>query len=103
MRIPARGSQTVQMTADYPEDQRSIDLQLYLAGSDGSPISQPVNISVRTAGAAVEGWALVTGLGVLVVLMLMYSVGRRRRARAAPRSPTTQQRLDNEHPPLIGD
>lgn len=103
MRIPARGSQTVQMTADYPEDQRSIDLQLYLAGTDGSPISQPVNISVRTAGAAVEGWALVTGLGVLVVLMLMYSVGRRRRARAAPRSPTTQQRLDNEHPPLIGD
>lgn len=82
MRIPARGSVTVQMTADIPQEQHSTDVQLYLAASNGSPISQPVDITVRTAGLAVEGRVIVGVLVGLLALLLLFSIGKRRAARA---------------------
>ena len=73
LRIPARGSVTVQMTADLPESSRSTDLNLYLASANGQPISQPVDISVRTTRITVGRWLAIAALvlaGLLVVIAL---------------------------------
>ena len=73
LRIPARGSVTVQMTADLPESSRGTDLNLYLASANGQPISQPVDISVRTTRITVGRWLAIAALvlaGLLVVIAL---------------------------------
>lgn len=85
LKIPARGSVTLQMTADLPDDERGTDLQLYLAGGGGQPISQPVDITVRTSPLAVNGWVLAAGLGAAGLLFFLL-VGLSRRRRAGPRS-----------------
>lgn len=64
LRIPARGSVTVQMTADLPDSARGTDLKLYLAGANGQPISQPVDIAVRTTRFTVNGWIAAGALGL---------------------------------------
>lgn len=73
LRIPARGSVTVQMTADLPDSTRETDLKLYLTSLNGQPISRPVDITVRTTRFTVNGWIAagvlsVAGLGVLLVV-----------------------------------
>ncbi|MDN8605921.1 hypothetical protein Q0N48_07945 [Corynebacterium ureicelerivorans] len=73
LRIPARGSVTVQMTADLPDSTRETDLKLYLTSPSGQPISRPVDITVRTTRFTVNGWIAaavlgVAGLGVLLVV-----------------------------------
>ena len=73
LRIPARGSVTVQMTADLPDSTRETDLKLYLTSPNGQPISRPVDITVRTTRFTVNGWIAaavlgVAGLGVLLVV-----------------------------------
>lgn len=84
LRVPARGSVTVQMTADLPG--RGTDLQLYLASMSGQPISQPVEISVRTSGA---GWPVAAGLGSAALLFLvLVRGGRRRKAKPSKRQPS---------------
>ncbi|QYH19012.1 hypothetical protein JKI95_06825 [Corynebacterium aquatimens] len=94
LRIPARGSVTVQMTADLPQEARSTDLQLYLAGPQSHAISQPVEISVRTPRLALRGWVLLLIGTAAVALALLYSIGKRRtRTRGAP----------STGPPLIDD
>lgn len=82
LKIPARGSVTVQMTADLPDDTRGTDLKLYLASTNGQPISQPVDITVRTARVAVNGWLVGAAL-VLVGLVFLVVV---RGARGSPPS-----------------
>ncbi|WP_149029453.1 hypothetical protein [Corynebacterium halotolerans] len=83
VRIPARGSITVQMTADLPPGNERTDLTLWLATPDGSTISSPVDISVQTRAGTVGAY----GIGLLVVvflaLALLFRVGRNRRRRDA--------------------
>lgn len=80
-RIPARGSLTLQMTADLEENDEQTKLQLYLATPEGQPISQPVDIAVQTAGGAVKNWIIIAGASALFVLALMFQRGRRRGSR----------------------
>ena len=79
-RIPARGSLTLQMTADLDEGEEQTKLQLYLATPKGQAISQPVDIAVQTAGGAVQNWIIIAGTGALFALALMFQLGKRRRA-----------------------
>ncbi|PIH11548.1 hypothetical protein CTJ10_12780, partial [Staphylococcus epidermidis] len=74
-RIPARGSLTLQMTADLPQNNKRTDLQLYLSTPDNRPISQPVNIAVQTAGGAFANRILVAGLAVLFALAVLFQLG----------------------------
>ena len=77
-RIPARGSLTLQMTADLEESDEQTKLQLYLATPEGQPISQPVDIAVQTAGGAVQNWIIIAGASALFVFALMFQRGKRR-------------------------
>lgn len=79
LRIPARGSVTVQMTADLPADARSANLQLYLAGPHGNAISRPVDISVRTPQIALRSGTLLASGGAIVALLFLYRIGKRRK------------------------
>ena len=99
LRIPARGSVTVQMTADLPETSRSTDLKLYLASTSGQPISKPVDIAVRTTRFAVSGWLAAAALvlaGLLVVIAVRGARGsppsERERKPAQPRSKRSDRR-----------
>lgn len=96
LRIPARGSVTVQMTADLPHNARDTHLQLYLAGHQGSAISRPVDIAVRTASIALHSGVVAALASVLVALMLLFSIGRRRRRHVRP-PPGTSQRVRSAH------
>lgn len=85
--IPARGSVTVQMTADLPENVSSTNLSLYLAGPQGDAISSPVEISVRTPSQAVRGWVLLAAGTAVLAFLLLYNIGKRvRRRRGRPRA-----------------
>lgn len=77
LRIPARGSVTVQMTADLPDSTRGTDLQLYLASPNGQPISQPVDIAVRTTRFTVNGWVAAGALGLAGLVVLLAVRGAR--------------------------
>lgn len=91
LKVPARGSVTVQMTADLPETGRGSQLQLYLTSASGQPISQPVEIAVRTSGVTAGGW-LVAGAAVLATLAVLALVRGRRGPPRAQRQEATQQR-----------
>ena len=82
MRIPARGSVTIQMTADLPENNPETTLQLFLAGPHGAAMSQPVDITVRTAAMAVRGWVLLTSITAALAVLVGFAVWRKRRSRA---------------------
>lgn len=88
LRIPARGSVTVQMTADLPETSRSTDLNLYLASTNGQPISQPVDIAVRTTRFTVGRWLAVAALVLAAVLVVIAVRG----ARGSPPSGRERER-----------
>lgn len=85
-RIPARGSLTLQMTADLPSDRERTDLQLYLATPQNQPISQPVGIGVQTAGTSISNWFLILLLSGLFVLAVAAQLGKRRRDRESRRA-----------------
>ncbi|WP_293769465.1 hypothetical protein [uncultured Corynebacterium sp.] len=70
--IPAKGSITVSMTADLPDDSRR-DIRLWLATPSGATISQPVFISVQTRG----GMLGVYGLGAIAGLLVLGAVALR--------------------------
>ncbi|GAA1182214.1 hypothetical protein CGLAUT_12200 [Corynebacterium glaucum] len=99
VRIPARGSVTLQMTADLPRQARSTDLKLYLAGPQGHAISQPVEISVRTPSSAVPGWVLLAIGTVGAALLLLYSVGKRQKRSTAARSQSPPWRIASRKAP----
>ena len=88
LRIPARGSVTVQMTADLPETSRSTDLNLYLASTNGQAISQPVDIAVRTTRFTVGRWLAVAALMLAAVLVVIAVRG----ARGSPPSGRERER-----------
>ncbi|WKD58427.1 hypothetical protein CAPI_09520 [Corynebacterium capitovis DSM 44611] len=96
LRIPAHGSVTVQMTADLPDEQNT-DLQLFLASPQGQPISQPVHISVRTSGIALQGWVIVASAGVVLALLILFRVGKRRRTRG-PTKPVARADIPAQRP-----
>ena len=81
-RIPARGSLTLQMTADLPSDKERTDLQLFLSTPQNQPISKPVEIGVQTAGASISNWVVISLLGGLFLLALAAQVGKRRRGKS---------------------
>ncbi|WJY93496.1 hypothetical protein CFAEC_13555 [Corynebacterium faecale] len=94
VRIPARGSITLQMTADLPDDNQRTDLTVWLASADGATISDPVEISVQPRPNLV-GTVGIVALGILVLgALLVFRVFRIRRkkgsagdnARTAPHS-----------------
>ena len=85
-RIPARGSLTLQMTADLPSDSERTDLQLFLATPHNQAISQPVEIGVQTAGASISSWVLISLLAALFVLAVLAQFGKRRRDRDSRRA-----------------
>lgn len=89
LKIPARGSVTVQMTADLPETNRGTELQLYLAGASGQPISRPVDIAVRTAGLEVRGW--VIGAALVVAALTLALLTRFKRSKAPPNQRATSR------------
>lgn len=91
LRIPARGSVTVQMTADLPQDARDTHLKLYLASEQGSAISRPVDIAVRTASLALHSGIVVAVATALVALLLLFSIGRRRRRDGRPPPPASAE------------
>ena len=101
VRIPARGSVTLQMTADLPREARSTELKLYLAGPQGHAISQPIEISVRTPSSAVQGWVLLAIGAVGLALLFLYSVGKRNKRSAVARSqsPPRKTRPARRKPP----
>lgn len=94
MRIPARGSVTVQMTADLPEESKETKLQLFLAGPHGAAMSQPVDITVRTAAMAVRGSVLLPAMAVLIAAFVFFAVWRRHRRGADGRGTATETGAD---------
>lgn len=85
-RIPARGSLTLQMTADLPSDTERTDLQLFLATPQNQAISQPVGIGVQTAGTSLSNWVIILLLAGLFVLAVAAQMGKRRRGRVPRRA-----------------
>lgn len=74
IRIPAKGSITLSMTADLPKDHERSDLRLWMATPEGATISAPVVIGVQTRGGMLGIY------GVSAVALLLASVafiGRR--------------------------
>lgn len=94
MRIPARGSVTVQMTADLPEESKETKLQLFLAGPHGAAMSQPVDITVRTAAMAIRGSVLLPAMAALIAAFVFFAIWRQRRRGAAARGAATETGAD---------
>ena len=78
LRIPARGSMTVEMTADLPARHEQTDIRLWLATQDGAAVSAPVDISVQTRAGSTS---LLVLLGALAAVLAIAFVARRSRKR----------------------
>ncbi|WP_257183215.1 hypothetical protein [Corynebacterium cystitidis] len=85
LRIPARGSITIEMTAAIPDSSERTDMRLYLATPQGQAISAPVAISVRTAATEV-GLLTVGGLFILFLALFVLLLRSRRRGKTQPSS-----------------
>lgn len=81
VRIPARGSITLQMTADLPDDNERTDLTLWLASPDGATISDPVEITVQPR-PSIMGTVGIVALGILALgALLVFRVFKIRKNR----------------------
>ncbi|WP_018582665.1 hypothetical protein [Corynebacterium pilosum] len=102
IRIPARGSITIEITATIPDNSERTDMRLYLASPQGQAISAPVDISVRTA-ATEMGLVTVGGLFALflalVVLLLRSRRVKRGKASSTSISVKRDPTLDDDRPP----
>lgn len=76
--VPAKGSMTVQMTANLPTSERT-NLELWLATPQGAAISHPVNISVQTRSGIIGASSTVLMLVLGLVAALAVRVVRRRK------------------------
>lgn len=76
LKIPARGSITVQMTADLPDSRNRTDLTVWLATQSGAPISYPVAIGVQTR-SGVLGKGGIVALLLAALAFVMFHVKRR--------------------------
>ncbi|SQG63632.1 hypothetical membrane protein [Corynebacterium renale] len=77
--IPARGSLTIQMTADTPDGENASTADLWLATTDGARISDPITISVRTRTDAIRIGVVAASIIAAAGLALIYGIGKRRR------------------------
>lgn len=79
VRIPAKGSITVSMTADMPKDTDRTDIGLWLATPKNQTISQPITISVQTRAGIVTLYAAGISGALALVLATLFRLGRHRR------------------------
>ena len=79
VRIPAKGSITVSMTADMPKDADRTDIGLWLATPKNQTISQPITISVQTRAGIVTLYAAGIAGALALVLATLFRLGRHRR------------------------
>ena len=79
VRIPAKGSITVSMTADMPKDADRTDIGLWLATPKDQTISQPITISVQTRAGIVTLYAAGIAGALALVLATLFRLGRHRR------------------------
>lgn len=77
LRIPARGSITVQMTADLPENEL-IDVRMWLSTPEGARISESVDVRVNTRSGAIATRGIVVATLTVLILLLLFRVGRAR-------------------------
>ncbi len=85
--IPAKGSITINMTADLPKEnsQRRTDLNLWLSTSNDAPFSDSVTIGVRTRSGIASGYGVATILLILLTIALSARIYiRRRRNSSSP-------------------
>lgn len=93
IRIPARGSITIEITATIPDNSERTDMRLYLASPQGQAISAPVDISVRTA-ATETGLVTVGGLFALFLALVVLLMRSRRASRKKTSSASTSVKRD---------
>ncbi|MEZ2122007.1 MULTISPECIES: hypothetical protein [unclassified Corynebacterium] len=98
--IPAKGSITTQMTADLPTEPDKVNLLLRLSDSQGSVISDPVEITIRTQGLffGMIGKFLIFLLFIALVARLIQT----KIIRCFRRSGTGHGLQDQEIPPQPG-
>ena len=84
--IPAKGSITINMTADLPEEtsQQRTDVNLWLSTSNNAPFSDPVTIGVRTRSGIASGYGVATILLILLTIALSARIYIRRRRTRSP-------------------
>lgn len=78
VRIPAKGSITVTMTADMPDVDRT-DISLWLATPNQQTISEPINIAVQTRAGIVSVYGVGAIAALALILTLLFRLGRRKR------------------------
>ncbi|MCX7543676.1 hypothetical protein OS128_12250 [Corynebacterium sp. P5848] len=87
--IPAKGSIMTQMTADLPNEPDKVTLVLRLSGSQGSVVSDPVEITVQTQGPLIGLLGrLIVGLLVLALILRLIQTKIMRRIRGARNTET---------------
>lgn len=96
LRIPARGSITVQMTTDTPAQQESTTIGLWLSLPDATPIGDRVDIAVRTRAGILGRSALVLGVGAVVMFGLLFRFGAQRRKHPRPAQGGRHARREDE-------
>lgn len=92
LRIPARGSITVQMTADLPENEL-IDVRMWLSTPEGARISESVDVRVNTRSGAIATRGIVVGTLTVLILLLLFRVGRARLKRPSAIPPHSDGKM----------
>ena len=82
VRIPAKGSITVSMTADMPKDADRTDIGLWLATPEKQTISEPINIAVQTRAGIVSVYGVGIAGALALVLATLFRLGRHRRKKS---------------------
>ncbi|HFG8964057.1 DUF6049 family protein [Corynebacterium striatum] len=78
VRIPAKGSITVSMTANMPNVDRT-NISLWLATPSKQAISEPVNIAVQTRAGIVSVYGVGAIAALTLILALLFRLGRRKK------------------------
>ena len=82
VRIPAKGSITVSMTADMPKDVDRTDIGLWLATPEKQTISEPISIAVQTRAGIVSVYGVGIAGALALVLATLFRLGRHRRKKS---------------------
>lgn len=81
VRIPAKGSITVSMTADIPSGARRSDIGLWLATPERQAISEPITIGVQTRAGIVSTYGIGILAGLALILALLFRLGKQKKNR----------------------
>lgn len=79
VRIPAKGSITVTMTADLPQRAERTDLHLWLATADKATVSAPITIAVQTRAGIVSLYGAAAIGALAVFFALLFRMGRKKK------------------------